>query len=67
MYNFVSIFSFLLAGVAADLLNLCVYASGWFSCANGQPIITIIFKENLKSLEAEIVKIFKNIQSHPKN
>ena len=27
--------SFLLARVAVDLSNLCAYASGWFSCANG--------------------------------
>ena len=34
---------------------------------NVHPILTIMFKIVLRTFEAEILKIFKNIQSWPKN
>ena len=34
---------------------------------NVHPILTIMFKSVLRTFEAEMLKIFKNIQSWPKN
>ena len=67
--------SFLPAGVAANSINR-ICASGWFVLPVGlhkwkitttRSILTIKFKNILRTFQAEILKIFKNIQPQPKN
>ena len=60
--------------VAADSVILINYkvclcfllVCGW-RITTAHPILTIIFKNILRTFEAEILKIFKNIQPQPKN
>ena len=54
MYNFVSLF---IAGVG---LNECKIIAA-------HPTLTIMSKSVLRTFEAEILQIFKNIQPQPKN
>ena len=60
----------------AGLCFRLVCASGWFvlpvglcerKSTNVHPILTVMFKIILRTFEAEILKIFKNIQPQPKN
>ena len=68
MYNFESfcmlLYAFLPARVAASYYNLFVLPVGLceWKITTAQPILTIMFKNVLRTLEAEILRITKNIQ-----
>ena len=55
--------SFLPTRVAAYSIK-CICAFGWFV---GIELLTVMFKNILRTFEAEIFKIFKNIQPQLKN
>ena len=61
MYNF----------VFSGQLTKGTYPSARFVCkwkiTNEHPVLTIMFKNPLRTFEANILKIFKDIQPQPKN
>ena len=77
IFSIYSNISFVPARVAANSVILKrVCASGWFvlplglcewKLINVRSIPTFTLKNVLRTFEAEIRKIFKNIQPHPKN
>ena len=81
MYKFVLnlfylLLYFFLAGQGCGSLIKRICASGWFVLPVGlyewkvttaQPVLSIMLKNVLRTCEAEIPKILKNIQPQPKN
>ena len=57
------------ARVAANLINVPVLPVGLYEwkITPAHPLPTIMFKNILRTFEAEILKIFKNIQPQPQN
>ena len=52
--------------VHVQVLYITCAQSGWF-VRMGHPILTIMFEIILRTFQAEILKMFKNIQPQPKN
>ena len=68
LFNYYSI-ALLPARVAAHYRSIIVHPVGLYEwkLTTTHPILTIMFKNILRTFEAEILKMFKFIQSHPLN